>query len=148
MGMLESRTMTLLEPHLAESPVSRVQRTTTPLKVFLREEHYNECEKELAEGQRPRQEHRIDGCGSGFTYAIHATLRELALGGKDVRFAVEGVDVEKLVKIVIILKNDFSCDGLDLASFDIDDPTKRVIEKVDELLYDTRTYIVAADSTA
>ncbi|KAK3266428.1 hypothetical protein CYMTET_24945 [Cymbomonas tetramitiformis] len=72
---------------------------------------------------------------SGRHRAWAKAVRELALGGKDVRFTAEGADVEKLAKIVVIHKNDFSCAGLDLASFDLDDPTRRVIEKVNELLY-------------
>ncbi|KAK3238097.1 hypothetical protein CYMTET_51868 [Cymbomonas tetramitiformis] len=53
---------------------------------------------------------------SGRHRAWAKAVRELALGGKDVRFTAEGADVEKLAKIVIILKNDFSCVGLDLAA--------------------------------
>ncbi|KAK3239310.1 hypothetical protein CYMTET_50754 [Cymbomonas tetramitiformis] len=71
--------------------------------------------------------------------------RELAVGGKDVRFTTEA-DVDKLAKIVVILKNEFGSAGLDLASFDLDDLDKKDIEKVNELLYDTLTHIVAANS--
>ncbi|KAK3279897.1 hypothetical protein CYMTET_12239 [Cymbomonas tetramitiformis] len=51
-------------------------------------------------------------------------------------------------KIVVVLKNEFGSAGLDLVSFALDDPTKEVIEQVNELLYDTLAYIVKGDSPA
>ncbi|KAK3237084.1 hypothetical protein CYMTET_52810 [Cymbomonas tetramitiformis] len=63
-------------------------------------------------------------------------VRELSLGGTDQYFEA-AKDSEKLSKIVVVLKNEFSSAGLDLSSFDFDDLTKAVIPKVNELLYDT-----------
>ncbi|KAK3288765.1 hypothetical protein CYMTET_3771 [Cymbomonas tetramitiformis] len=74
-------------------------------------------------------------------------VRELALGGKKLYFEAAG-DSERLSKIVVVLKNQFGSAGLDLASFDFDDPTKGVIPKVNELLYDTIAYVVKNDSAA
>ncbi|KAK3273741.1 hypothetical protein CYMTET_18033 [Cymbomonas tetramitiformis] len=57
-------------------------------------------------------------------------------------------DSEKLSKILVVLKNEFSSAGLDLSSFDLDDLAKAVISKVNELLYDSLAYIVGTDSAA
>ncbi|KAK3232935.1 hypothetical protein CYMTET_56739 [Cymbomonas tetramitiformis] len=74
-------------------------------------------------------------------------VRELALGGKELEFEAAG-DSERLSKIVVVVKNKFGSAGLDLASFDFDDPTKGVIPKVNELLYDTLAHVVKNDSAA
>ncbi|KAK3237582.1 hypothetical protein CYMTET_52354 [Cymbomonas tetramitiformis] len=74
-------------------------------------------------------------------------VRELSLGGKDQYFEA-AKDSEKLFKIVVVLKNEFSSAGLDLSSFEFDDLAKGVIPKVNELLYDTLAYIVKSDSAA
>ncbi|KAK3264155.1 hypothetical protein CYMTET_27083 [Cymbomonas tetramitiformis] len=68
-------------------------------------------------------------------------------GGKDQYFEA-GKDSEKLSKIVGVLKNEFNSAGLKLSSFDLDDLTKAVIPRVNELLYDTLAYIVKTDSAA
>ncbi|KAK3271286.1 hypothetical protein CYMTET_20355 [Cymbomonas tetramitiformis] len=73
--------------------------------------------------------------------------REFSLGGKDQYFEA-AKDSEKLSKIVVVLKNEFSSTGLDLSSFDLDDLAKAAIPKVNELLYDTLAYIVKTDSAA
>ncbi|KAK3264129.1 hypothetical protein CYMTET_27105, partial [Cymbomonas tetramitiformis] len=62
-------------------------------------------------------------------------VRELSLGDKDQYFEA-AKDSEKLSKIVVVLKNEFSSAGLDLASFEFDDLAKEVIPKMNELLYD------------
>ncbi|KAK3284792.1 hypothetical protein CYMTET_7575 [Cymbomonas tetramitiformis] len=72
---------------------------------------------------------------------------ELSLGSKDQYFEA-AKDSEKLSKIVVVLKNEFSSAGLDLSSFEFDDLTKAGIPKVNELLYDTLAYIVKTDSAA
>ncbi|KAK3232763.1 hypothetical protein CYMTET_56902 [Cymbomonas tetramitiformis] len=46
------------------------------------------------------------------------------------------------------LVNEFSSAGLVLSSFDLDDLTKAVIPRVNELLYDTLAYVVKTDSAA
>ncbi|KAK3283625.1 hypothetical protein CYMTET_8711 [Cymbomonas tetramitiformis] len=74
-------------------------------------------------------------------------VRELSLGGKDQYFEA-AKDSEKLSKIVVVLKNEFSSAGPNLSSFEFDDLTKEVIPKVNELLYDTLAYIVKSDSAA
>ncbi|KAK3255791.1 hypothetical protein CYMTET_35047 [Cymbomonas tetramitiformis] len=72
-------------------------------------------------------------------------VRQLSLGGKDLYFEA-AKDSEKLSKIVVVPKNEFSSVGLDLSSFEFDDLAKDVIPKVNELLYDTLAYIVKSDS--
>ncbi|KAK3239518.1 hypothetical protein CYMTET_50562 [Cymbomonas tetramitiformis] len=79
--------------------------------------------------------------------AAAAEVRELSLGGKDPYFEAAKYS-EKLSKIVVVLKNEFSSAGLDLSSFDLDDLVKAVIPKVNELLYDTLAYVVKTDSAA
>ncbi|KAK3279171.1 hypothetical protein CYMTET_12934 [Cymbomonas tetramitiformis] len=74
-------------------------------------------------------------------------VRELSLGGKDQYFEA-GKDSEKLSKIVVVLKNEFNSAGLELSSFDLDDLTKAVIPRVNELLCDTLACIVKTDSAA
>ncbi|KAK3243744.1 hypothetical protein CYMTET_46620 [Cymbomonas tetramitiformis] len=74
-------------------------------------------------------------------------VRELALDGKGNCFEAAG-NSGKLAKIVGILKSEFGSAGLDLAPFAFGDPTKEVIEKVNEPMYDTLTYIVKGDSSA
>ncbi|KAK3274420.1 hypothetical protein CYMTET_17396, partial [Cymbomonas tetramitiformis] len=72
-------------------------------------------------------------------------VHELSLGGKDQYFEA-AKDSEKLSKIVVVPKNEFSSAGLDLSSFEFDDLTKEVIPKVNELLYDPLADIVKSDS--
>ncbi|KAK3286532.1 hypothetical protein CYMTET_5919 [Cymbomonas tetramitiformis] len=55
-------------------------------------------------------------------------VRELALGGKELYFEAAGGS-ERLSKLVVFLKNEYGSAGMDLASFDFDDPTKGVIPK-------------------
>ncbi|KAK3233424.1 hypothetical protein CYMTET_56285 [Cymbomonas tetramitiformis] len=74
-------------------------------------------------------------------------VRELSLGGKDQYFEA-AKDSEKLSKIVVVLKNEFSSAGLDLSSFDLNDLAKAIIPKVGELLYDTIAYIVKTTDSA
>ncbi|KAK3284430.1 hypothetical protein CYMTET_7931 [Cymbomonas tetramitiformis] len=57
-------------------------------------------------------------------------VRELSLGGKDQYFEA-AKDSEKLSKIVVVLKNEFSSAGLDLASFEFDDLAKEVTFRKD-----------------
>ncbi|KAK3278315.1 hypothetical protein CYMTET_13738 [Cymbomonas tetramitiformis] len=71
--------------------------------------------------------------------------RDLALSGKENRFEAAN-DTDKLTNIVVILNTEFGSAGLDLASVDLDDPSKRALGKVNVLLYDTLTYIVKAAS--
>ncbi|KAK3250677.1 hypothetical protein CYMTET_39952 [Cymbomonas tetramitiformis] len=74
--------------------------------------------------------------------------RETFLGGKHERFAGKDKDVAKLGKLIVLLKTVFSTAGLDLASFEFDDPTLEVIPLVNELVYDTFSEVVESDSVA
>ncbi|KAK3270510.1 hypothetical protein CYMTET_21094 [Cymbomonas tetramitiformis] len=56
-------------------------------------------------------------------------------------------DISKLGKLIVRVKTAFSTSGVDLTSFDFDDPNKAVIECVNELLYDTFEELIEPDST-
>ncbi|KAK3247265.1 hypothetical protein CYMTET_43235 [Cymbomonas tetramitiformis] len=64
-------------------------------------------------------------------------LRERVLGRKHEKFAGKDKDVAKLGKLIVILKTEVSTAGLDLASFEFDNPVLEVIPLVNELVYDT-----------
>ncbi|KAK3286971.1 hypothetical protein CYMTET_5500 [Cymbomonas tetramitiformis] len=75
-------------------------------------------------------------------------LRETVLGGKHEKFAGKDKDVAKLGKLIVILNTEFWTAGLDLASFEFDNPALEVIPLVNELVYDTFSEVVESDSVA
>ncbi|KAK3239904.1 hypothetical protein CYMTET_50202 [Cymbomonas tetramitiformis] len=104
-----------------------------------------------------------DGASKGHVLFPRITKSSTLRGGSEVcesccarvgsgrykeRYFEAAGDTGKLAKIVVILKNEFGSARLDLAPFDFEDPTKEDIEKVNELLYDTLTYIVKIESPA
>ncbi|KAK3246195.1 hypothetical protein CYMTET_44258 [Cymbomonas tetramitiformis] len=95
--------------------------------------------------QRALFESNVDKVGDIYAKGRHRqwakAVCELAVGGKENYFEATG-DSDKLAKIVVVLKNELGSAGLDLAPFAFDDPSKEVIGKVNELLYDSLAYIV------
>ncbi|KAK3269408.1 hypothetical protein CYMTET_22149 [Cymbomonas tetramitiformis] len=57
-------------------------------------------------------------------------------------------DTDRLSELVVQLRTEFQSAGLDLAPFDLDDPTSLVIEKVNGLLYDVLALVVERNSVA
>ncbi|KAK3244919.1 hypothetical protein CYMTET_21813 [Cymbomonas tetramitiformis] len=60
-------------------------------------------------------------------------LRMSVLGDKNRRFKAIPKDIDKLGKLVVALETEFQSVGLDVSSFDLENPT-RVIEAVNELV--------------
>ncbi|KAK3250779.1 hypothetical protein CYMTET_39855 [Cymbomonas tetramitiformis] len=68
-------------------------------------------------------------------------IREDILGSKKHRYRGTD-DADRLSELVVQLRTEFQSAGLDLAPFDVDDPTSLVIEKVNGLLYDVLALLV------
>ncbi|KAK3245952.1 hypothetical protein CYMTET_44498 [Cymbomonas tetramitiformis] len=76
-------------------------------------------------------------------------MRGHILGGADVYFEATYADIDKLAKLVINVKQDIQSAGLTSTDvFEFDDPTLRVHEDINRLVYDSLTYLVKPDSTA
>ncbi|KAK3263756.1 hypothetical protein CYMTET_27461 [Cymbomonas tetramitiformis] len=60
----------------------------------------------------------------------------------------DATDVSKLAKVVIAIKSEISTAGLSCDVFDLDNPTLGVQRAINELLYDTLTYVVEPASVA
>ncbi|KAK3270423.1 hypothetical protein CYMTET_21185 [Cymbomonas tetramitiformis] len=68
-------------------------------------------------------------------------IREDILGSKKQHYRGTD-DTDRLSELVVQLRTEFESAGLDLAPFDLDDPTSLVIEKVNGLLYDVLALVV------
>eukprot|EP00854_Cymbomonas_tetramitiformis_P027872 gene27872-biopygen28912 len=65
-------------------------------------------------------------------------IRQHQVGGD---YFNDGTDVSKLAKVIVAIESEISTAGLDCDIFDLDHPTHGVQRVVNELLYDTLTYI-------
>ncbi|KAK3283091.1 hypothetical protein CYMTET_9196 [Cymbomonas tetramitiformis] len=74
-------------------------------------------------------------------------IREDILGSKKHHYRGTD-DADRLSELVVQLRTEFQSAGLDLAPFDLDDPTSLVIEKVNGLLYDVLALVVERNSVA
>ncbi|KAK3262724.1 hypothetical protein CYMTET_28431 [Cymbomonas tetramitiformis] len=74
-------------------------------------------------------------------------IREDILGSKKHHYRGTD-DTDRLSELVVQLRTEFESAGLDLAPFDLDDPTSLVIEKVNGLLYDVLALVVERNSVA
>ncbi|KAK3233860.1 hypothetical protein CYMTET_55877 [Cymbomonas tetramitiformis] len=78
---------------------------------------------------------------------LDAGIREDILGSKKHHYRGTD-DTDRLSELVAQLRTEFESAGLDLAPFDLDDPTSLVIEKVNGLLYDVLALVVERNSVA
>ncbi|KAK3246712.1 hypothetical protein CYMTET_43760 [Cymbomonas tetramitiformis] len=72
-------------------------------------------------------------------------VRQHQLGGD---YFGDATDVSKLAKMVIAIKSEMSTTGLNCDVFDLDNPTLGVQRTINQLLYDTLTYVIEPDSVA
>ncbi|KAK3272850.1 hypothetical protein CYMTET_18882 [Cymbomonas tetramitiformis] len=72
-------------------------------------------------------------------------IREDILGSKKHHYRGTD-DTDRLSELVVQLRTEFESAGLDLAPFDLDDPTSLVIGKVNGLLYDVLALVVERNS--
>ncbi|KAK3244286.1 hypothetical protein CYMTET_46096 [Cymbomonas tetramitiformis] len=70
------------------------------------------------------------------------------LGDKNKRFEAVPKDIDKLGKLVVALKTEFLSAGLDVSSFEFEHGPTRVIEAVNELVYDTLSELIESGSQA
>ncbi|KAK3279859.1 hypothetical protein CYMTET_12275 [Cymbomonas tetramitiformis] len=66
--------------------------------------------------------------GVAFVLGLAKALRETVLGAKANRFAATAADVGKRSRLVVVLLQEFSSVGLDVACFDLADLDKEVME--------------------
>ncbi|KAK3249851.1 hypothetical protein CYMTET_40743 [Cymbomonas tetramitiformis] len=69
------------------------------------------------------------------------------LGDKNKQFEAVPKDIDELGKLVVALKTEFLSAGLVVSSFEFEHPT-RVIEAVNELVYDTLAELIESGSQA
>ncbi|KAK3269289.1 hypothetical protein CYMTET_22265 [Cymbomonas tetramitiformis] len=72
-------------------------------------------------------------------------VRQHQLGGD---YFGDSTDVSKLAKMVIAIKSEMSTAGLCCDVFALDNPTLGVQRVINELLYNTLTYVIEPDSVA
>ncbi|KAK3287002.1 hypothetical protein CYMTET_5474 [Cymbomonas tetramitiformis] len=99
---------------------------------------HNHDQVKLVKDVRKENRHRAWG----------KALRILSvLGDKNRRFEAVPKDIDKLGKLVVTLKTEFQSAGLDVSSFDFENPT-REIEVVSELVDDTLAELIESGSQA
>ncbi|KAK3249105.1 hypothetical protein CYMTET_41455 [Cymbomonas tetramitiformis] len=90
---------------------------------------------------RVRKENRHRAWGKALRTYVGAWRQEHG------RFEAVPKDIDKLGKLVVALRTEFQSAGLDVSSFDFENPT-RVIEAVNELVYDTLAELIESGSHA
>ncbi|KAK3272696.1 hypothetical protein CYMTET_19023 [Cymbomonas tetramitiformis] len=131
-----------LQDAVRDSPTAATPTNVTPgidtaaaraLKV-----EYDDVSKKVAEVYSSTGRHR----------KWASAARGHVLGGKDVYFAADGEDIDKLTRLVLTLRHEILSVGLDIDAFNFDDPALGVHEDVNKLMHGTLTYMAKPDSVA